>query len=56
MGAELITQLETAAAAAGAYAEAAKAAVLPLVSKSGKLDRVALDPRRCVKCAIGRVR
>lgn len=43
MGAELITQLETAAAAAGAYADAAKAAVRPLVSKDGKLDRLALD-------------
>ncbi|MCX7359915.1 MAG: acyl-CoA dehydrogenase family protein [Alphaproteobacteria bacterium] len=43
MGAELITQLETAANAAGAYAEAAKAAVRPLVSKNGKLDRAALD-------------
>jgi (2S)-methylsuccinyl-CoA dehydrogenase len=43
MSAELITQLETVAAAAGAYADAAKAAVRPLVSKDGKLDRVALD-------------
>jgi (2S)-methylsuccinyl-CoA dehydrogenase len=43
MGAELITQLETAAAAAGAYADAARAAVRPLVSKGGKLDRAALD-------------
>ena len=43
MGAELITQLETAAHTAGAYADAAKAAVRPLVSKNGKLDRVALD-------------
>jgi (2S)-methylsuccinyl-CoA dehydrogenase len=43
MGAELITQLETAAAAAGAYADAAKAAIRPLVSKGGKLDRAALD-------------
>ena len=43
MGAELITQLKTAADAAGAYADAAKAAVRPLVSKNGKLDRVALD-------------
>lgn len=43
MSAELITQLETIAAAAGAYADAAKAAVRPLVSKDGKLDRVALD-------------
>ncbi len=43
MGADLITQLETAAGAAGAYADAAKAAVRPLVSKNGKLDRVALD-------------
>ena len=43
MGAELITQLKTAADAAGAYADAAKVAVRPLVSKNGKLDRVALD-------------
>ncbi|MEQ1819462.1 MAG: acyl-CoA dehydrogenase family protein [Terricaulis sp.] len=43
MGAELITQLETAANAASAYAEAAKVAVRPLVSKNGKLDRAALD-------------
>ncbi|MGQ0532623.1 MAG: acyl-CoA dehydrogenase family protein [Caulobacteraceae bacterium] len=43
MGAELITQLETAAEAAGAYADAAKAAVRPLVSTGGKLDRAALD-------------
>ena len=43
MSAELITQLETVAAAAGTYADAAKAAVRPLVSKDGKLDRVALD-------------
>jgi N-acetyl-gamma-glutamylphosphate reductase len=31
MSAELITQLETVAAAAGAYADAAKAAVRPLI-------------------------
>ncbi|MBK8545598.1 MAG: acyl-CoA/acyl-ACP dehydrogenase [Caulobacteraceae bacterium] len=43
MSAELITQLETAAHAAGAYADAAKAAVRQLVSKDGKLDRAALD-------------
>lgn len=43
MGAELIPQLETVATAAGAYADAAKAAVRPLVSSAGKLDRVALD-------------
>jgi (2S)-methylsuccinyl-CoA dehydrogenase len=43
MSAELITQLETAAASAGAYADAAKAAVRPLVSNAGKLDRAALD-------------
>ncbi|MEQ1489920.1 MAG: acyl-CoA dehydrogenase, partial [Terricaulis sp.] len=43
MGAELITQLKTAAETASAYADAAKAAVRPLVSKNGKLDRVALD-------------
>ncbi len=43
MSAELITQLETVAAAAEAYADAAKAAIRPLVSKGGKLDRVALD-------------
>jgi hypothetical protein len=43
MGAELIWQLETAAEAAGAYADAAKAAVRPLVSKAGKIDRVAID-------------
>lgn len=43
MSAELITQLETVAAAASAYADAAKAAVRPFVSKGGKLDRVALD-------------
>ncbi|MBL8547554.1 MAG: acyl-CoA/acyl-ACP dehydrogenase [Hyphomonadaceae bacterium] len=43
MGAELITQLETAAEAASAYADAARVAVRPLVSKDGKLDRVALD-------------
>jgi (2S)-methylsuccinyl-CoA dehydrogenase len=43
MGAELISQLETVATAAGAYADAAKAAVRPLVSTNGKLDRVALD-------------
>ncbi len=48
MSAELITQLETAAAAAGAYAEAAKAAVRPLVSKGGKLDRAALDSEQHV--------
>jgi (2S)-methylsuccinyl-CoA dehydrogenase len=43
MGAQLITQLETVATAAGAYADAAKAAIRPLVSKAGKLDRAALD-------------
>ncbi|MEQ1809520.1 MAG: acyl-CoA dehydrogenase family protein [Terricaulis sp.] len=43
MSAELITQLGTAAHAAGAYADAAKAAVRQLVSKGGKLDRAALD-------------
>jgi len=43
MSAELISQLETVAAAAGAYADAAKVAVRPLVSKNGKLDRAALD-------------
>ena len=43
MSAELITQLETVAAAADAYADAAKAAIRPLVSKDGKLDRLALD-------------
>jgi (2S)-methylsuccinyl-CoA dehydrogenase len=48
MGAQLITQLETAAAAAGAYADAAKAAVRPLVSKDGKLDRAALDAEQHV--------
>jgi (2S)-methylsuccinyl-CoA dehydrogenase len=48
MGAELLKQLETVAAAAGAYADAAKAAVRPLVSKAGKLDRVALDAEQHV--------
>ncbi len=43
MSAELITQLETAAATAGRYTDAAKAAARPLVSKDGKIDRVALD-------------
>ncbi|ANP45175.1 acyl-CoA dehydrogenase family protein [Candidatus Viadribacter manganicus] len=43
MSAELITQLETAAAAAGRYTDAAKAAVRPLVTREGKIDRVALD-------------
>ncbi|MGD9966594.1 MAG: acyl-CoA dehydrogenase family protein [Hyphomonadaceae bacterium] len=43
MGAELIRQLESAAAAAGAYADAARAAVRPLVGKAGRLDREALD-------------
>ena len=43
MSAELTTQLEAAAAGAGAYADAAKAAVGPLVTKDGKLDRAALD-------------
>jgi len=43
MSAELITQLEAAAAIAGRYTDAAKAAVRPLVSKDGKIDRVALD-------------
>jgi len=43
MSVELLTQLENAAAAAGAYADRAKAAVRPLVSVGGKLDRAALD-------------
>jgi (2S)-methylsuccinyl-CoA dehydrogenase len=43
MSAELIRDLENAAAVAGAYADAARAAVRPLVSRDGKLDRKALD-------------
>ncbi|MBC7770734.1 MAG: acyl-CoA dehydrogenase family protein [Phycisphaerales bacterium] len=43
MSAELLSNLAIAAAAAAAYAEAAKAAVRPLVSAAGKLDRAALD-------------
>jgi (2S)-methylsuccinyl-CoA dehydrogenase len=43
MSADVLTQLENAATAAEGYAEAAKAAVRPLVSVGGKLDRVALD-------------
>jgi (2S)-methylsuccinyl-CoA dehydrogenase len=43
MGADLITQLETAAAGAAAYADAARGAVRPLVTRDGKLDRDALD-------------
>jgi (2S)-methylsuccinyl-CoA dehydrogenase len=43
MGVGLITQLESAAAAAGAYADAVRAAVAPLVTNAGRLDRLALD-------------
>ncbi|HYD87057.1 MAG TPA: acyl-CoA dehydrogenase family protein [Vitreimonas sp.] len=43
MSVELLTQLENAAAAAAAYADRAKAAVRPLVSAGGKIDRLAID-------------
>jgi (2S)-methylsuccinyl-CoA dehydrogenase len=43
MGADLRTQLETAAAAAAAYADGARTAVRPLVTQDDKLDREALD-------------
>jgi len=43
MTADVLTHLETAAGAAERYAEAAKAAVRPLVTVGGKLDRAALD-------------
>ena len=43
MSAEVLTQLDSALAAAEGYAAAAKAAVRPLVSKDGKIDRVAID-------------
>ncbi|MFO1017368.1 MAG: acyl-CoA dehydrogenase family protein [Hyphomonadaceae bacterium] len=43
MSASLLTQLDAALAAAESYAAAAKAAVRPLVSKDGKIDRVAID-------------
>ncbi len=43
MSAQVLTQLETAAGVAERYAEAVKAAVRPLVTVGGKLDRVALD-------------
>ena len=43
MSAEILSQLDAAAAAAGAYAEAAGAAVKARVSANGKLDRAALD-------------
>ena len=43
MSAGLQTQLDAALAAAEKYAAAAKAAVRPLVSKDGKIDRVAID-------------
>jgi len=43
MSADLLKQLDTAAVEAERYAEAAKAAVRPLVSVGGKLDRAALD-------------
>ena len=48
MSAELIAQLEDAAATAGAYADAAKAAVYPRVSNAGKLDRAALNAEQHV--------
>lgn len=43
MSADVLTQLEAAADSAGKYADAVRAAVKPLVSKGGKIDRVALD-------------
>lgn len=43
LSADLLTSLETIAAAAAAYADAARAAVRPRVSAGGKLDRAALD-------------
>ncbi len=43
MSAELLTQLDAAARAAERYANAVKAAVRPLVTRDGKLDRVAVD-------------
>ena len=43
MSAQVLTQLENAAATADRYAEAVKAAVRPLVTVGGKLDRAALD-------------
>ena len=44
MGVGLITQLESAAAAAGAYADAVRAAVAPLVTNAGRLDRLLSPP------------
>ncbi len=43
MNRETISQLEAAASDAADYADAARAAVLPRVSRDGKLDRGALD-------------
>ncbi|MGH6949646.1 MAG: acyl-CoA dehydrogenase family protein [Vitreimonas sp.] len=43
MRAELLTHLDAAAGAAERYASAAKAAVAPLVTRDGKLDRIAVD-------------
>jgi len=43
MSAEVLAQLDQAANNAAKYAEAARDAVKPLVSKGGKIDRVALD-------------
>jgi (2S)-methylsuccinyl-CoA dehydrogenase len=43
LSAELLSDLETIAADAAAYADAARAAVKPRVSAGGKLDRAALD-------------
>jgi len=40
---EILAQLKAAAEAASAYAEAARAAVKPLVTFSGKIDRAAID-------------
>src|SRR5688572_26427275 len=43
MDAELLTQLDAAASAAEAYADAAKTAVRPLVTRDGRADRAAFD-------------
>ncbi|MDX2274846.1 MAG: acyl-CoA dehydrogenase family protein [Hyphomonadaceae bacterium] len=43
MAADFLSQLNKIAADAAAYADAARAAVKPRVSKDGKLDRVAID-------------
>ncbi len=43
MSAEVLAQLDQAANNAAKYAEAARDAVKPLVSKGGKIDRIALD-------------